>query len=452
MSIFRAYDVRGVYPEEINENLAKKIARTYAQIRQKELGRQELTLVVAHDMRLSSPSLYEAVKHGLLAEGVTVVEIGLTATPVFYFTVAKYGYDGGLMISASHNPPQYNGIKIVRDKALPFGEGSGMEELAELVAQENFEIGTKEGKIIKKSDIMKEYLAQELLDIKINHGRSKKIKIVADAANGMGSVYLRTMFDSMSNTELVEMNFVLDGSFPAHEADPSKDENIKDLQKKVVDEKADVGIATDGDGDRVFFVDEIGERIGMSVVLAILSKLFLQDFPGAKICYDIRPGKITPETIVANGGEAILSKSGNSFIKRKMIEDDASFGGELSGHIFLKFPYGIYEAPVWAIAKFIIALQESGQTLSEFTKPFRKYIHSGEINFPVSNKEAVWQKLKIKYADAELNELDGLSFSYPEVWFNIRGSNTEPLIRLNVEGLTKYNVQKIVEEVREMVG
>jgi len=364
--------------------------------------------------------------------------------------VAYYGYDGGLMISASHNPAQYNGIKIVREKTLPFGQGNGMEELQKIVEENVFEKSLIAGSVEENKNILADQikLEEKYVDLK----KIKKMKIVADAANAMGAQYLSALFADLQQIELVKMNFDLDGTFPVHEADPSKEENMVDLKKRVLEEKADLGVATDGDGDRIFFVDNNGETVEPAIVRGIMAELFLRDNPGSTICYDIRPGKITEDMIKQYGGIPSLTRVGHSYIKKQMVETGAIFGGESSGHFFVKFPQGVFESPVIVLLKLLQEISEKNMSLSEYIKPLKKYFHSGEINFKVADKEAVMKKLEKKFVDAKISKLDGLTFEYPDFWFNVRASNTESLLRLNLEGKEKKIVKEKTAEISKIIG
>lgn len=447
--IFKAYDIRGLYPGELNEELAYKIARAFVILRQRELGRDRLKITVSRDMRLSSPSLFAEIKRGLKEQGADVVDIGLAPTPTFYFAVSYYNYDGGMLVSASHNPKEYNGIKIIKERALPLSAGTGMEDLRELAKAGDFPkskyIGTE-----KKQDRVVEAevkLCETFADLK----KIKPMKIVLDTANSMGIVYLEQMFKFLSQVELIKMNAKLDGNFPAHQPDPLQEALIADLKNRVVEEKADLGIATDGDGDRIFFIDNKGRRIKPEIMRGIIAQTFLRDNPGAVICYDIRPGKITEDMILEAGGKPSVTRVGHSLIKKQMIETGAVFGGESSGHFFVKFPHGVYEAPMIAALRFLQVLSESGISSSEYIKPLDRYFHSGEINFIVKDKSDILQKLKEKYSDAKINELDGLSFTYPDFWFNVRASNTEPLLRLNLEARSEKVMEEKLREVKKVI-
>lgn len=431
-NVFKAYDLRGVYGRDFDDELAYKLGLAYYQWRQRELKTdRQLAIVIGHDMRLSSPALHEALTKGLLAAGAQILDIGLSSTPTFYFATAKLAADGGIMVSASHNPQEYNGFKIVRDRAKPVGENSGLFELRDLVLQTELLPAAVEGSY---------QLVENIVDQQIEHDLAlmgdlslQPLKIVMDPANAMGGPYFERLFAKFPQLSLIRMNWSLDGSFPGHEADPFKPENIQPLSQMVVGQQADLGIATDGDADRIFFVDNLGQPLEPGIVRAIMAKLFLAEKPGAKIAYDIRPGKITEDTIVSNGGQPVVARVGHSLIKATMLEQDVYFAGESSGHFFLNMADGCYEVPGIIALKLITALIASGQTLAEFIAPYKKYYHSGEINRRVIDPAAKIKAIAEHYADGQPNFLDGVTITYPDFWFNVRASNTEPLLRLNLE-------------------
>ena len=448
-SIFKAYDIRGIYGSELTEDAVYKTARAYAQMRKNELRKEDILIVVGRDMRLSSPSLSEAVIRGLTDQGANVVDINLASTPTFYFAVCHLHADGGMVVSASHNPKEHNGIKITRQNAVPFGAGTGMEELK--TAVENFVASepAKKGSVRKYDGVALEQVEHEEQGIDLP--KIKKFKIVADTANAMGADYLEKLFADLPQVELVKMNFELDGTFPAHQADPFQDENVVDLKKKVLAENADLGIATDGDGDRIFFIDNEGNMLEPAILRGIMAKIFLRENPGATICYDVRPGKITEDMVLENGGTPSVTRVGHSFIKKQMIETNAVFGGESSGHFFVRFPHGVYEAPMVVILKLLTELSETGLALADYARPLKRYFHSGEINFKGADKEKVFARLKEKCHDAEINDLDGLTFTYPDFWFNVRGSNTEALVRLNLEARSEKIMKEKTKEVSDLI-
>jgi len=449
-NIFKAYDIRGIYPEELNEDIAYKVGRAFTFLRQQELNKKDIKIVVGHDMRLSSPDLFDSLCRGVVEQGGEAVDVGLVSTPTFYFSVAFFRYDGGVLVTASHNPKEYNGLKLVREGAKPVGKGMGMEELTELVKKEVFGQVITGGKITKHQDVAVEEIGylEKWGDFSI----IKPFKIVIDTANSMGITYLENFFSNLPQVELIKMNEELDGSFPSHPADPFQVENTKDLCERVISEKADLGIATDGDGDRIFFVDNEGVLVEPAMVRGIMARIFLRKNPGAIICYDIRPGKITEDLILENGGRPSVTRVGHSLIKEQMIKTGAVFGGESSGHFFVRFPFGVFEAPMIVLLKLLEELSLSGLTMSQYIKPLKRYFHSGEINYRVENKEEILGKLKEKYRDAELSELDGLTFTYKDWWFNVRVSNTESLLRLNLEARTADLVPEKVKEIELIIN
>ncbi len=444
--IFKAYDIRGIYSKDLNEETAYLLGGAYTKLFNKK--EKKLKIVIARDMRLSSLSLKKSLIKGLLDAGSDVVDIDLASTPTFYFAVANGKYDGGIIITASHNPAEYNGFKLVKEKAKPIGRGTGMEELKEKVMNDKFIKSKNKGRLIIKKNVLEEEIKHALNFV--NKKNIKPFKIVADTANGMGSQYLKELFKYLPG-ELIKMNFTLDGTFPAHEADPLKPENIKDLKKKVKKTKADLGIATDGDGDRIFFVDEKGKVIEPGILRAILSKIFLVERPGSKIAYDIRPGKITRDIILENNGIPIITPVGHSLIKEIALKEKAYFAGESSGHFFLNLEIGCFEMPIIMILKFLEELSLSNLSVSKYVKPYQKYFNSGEINFEIKDKEIVLKNLEKKYKDAEINKLDGITITYPNFWFNVRASNTEPKIRLNLEAIDKKTMKKKLKEVIKII-
>ena len=437
--IVKAYDIRGIYPTELDEQLAYKLGRAFTLFIQNNVQKKEVSIVVASDMRISSPSLKQSLVTGLIDQGATVIDIGLASSPTFYFAVGYHNYDGGLIVTASHNPKEYNGFKMVRNQSIPLSKDSGLQRVKEMVEEYEFSSDCK-GSLIKKEKILKTQIDHDLTFIQLDS--IKQYTIVADPANAMGSLYLEELFSHLP-CHLIKMNFDLDGSFPAHQADPLDEKNLEPLKQRVLEEHADFGIATDGDGDRLFFVDEKGEVVPSHILRGVLAKPFLEQNPGASICYDIRPGRITKDIILEFGGKPTITRVGHSLIKEKMREINAVFAGESSGHYFLRFDHGYYEAPVIMIGKILEQLSESNQSFSEFIKPYKKYVHSGEINSKVSNpKEKIKEIISLYHDAISITQLDGVSIEYENYWFNVRASNTEPLLRLNLEAINKDIMEK----------
>ena len=443
--IFKVYDIRGVYEKDFDDEAAYEIGLAYSQMRKKELQKEEgLKIVAGYDMRLSSPALKEKLMQGLVDGGMEVIDIGLASTPTFYFAVAHYGYDGGILVSASHNPKEYNGFKLVREKASPIGENTGMQDLRDLVMGNKIEKASKAGTIIQKEGVLADQVAHDLKFADLS--KIKKMKIAIDPANAMGILYFDELFKYVPG-EIVKMNWELDGTFPAHEADPLKPENMKALCEKIKEVGADIGIATDGDGDRIFFADNKGERLDPGITRAILCKLFLREKPGSKIAYDIRPGKITPDTILENGGIPIVTRVGHSLIKEQTIREGAYFAGESSGHFFLNMEEGCYEIPLIVTMKILQELSQSGMSFAEYAKPYKRYSNSGEINSKVEDAQKKIEEIKEKYSDGKQNDMDGILVEYPDWWFNVRPSNTEPKLRLNLEARTEEMMKEKRDEV-----
>lgn len=449
--IFKAYDIRGIYNTDFDDEAAYKIALAYVELRKTDIDYDKtrpLKLAVGMDMRLSSPALKERVVAGFLAAGVDVFDFGLVSTPAFYFAVASYLLDGGIMISASHNPGGWNGFKIVRSRAVPVSGETGIQWIKEKIETNDFVLAEKPGTITVKYNIAQEQLLhdKDYLNLK----SIKPFKVVVDTANGMGAQYIFELFKELP-VVLLPLNFEFDGSFPAHEADPLKEDNMIQLQKMVIEKEADLGIATDGDGDRIFFVDNEGKTIEPAIIRGLLAKIFLAIKPGCKIGYDVRPGRITQDLILRHGGVPIITRVGHSLIKEQMIRDDIYFAGESSGHFFLNLPLGCFEMPNIMIGKLLEEFSNCGQKISDYLPEFRKYFSSGEINSETTDKEAVLKAIAEKYSDAQISLLDGITVEYPNYWFNVRASNTENKVRLNIEALSKEIMEQKRDEVLALI-
>ena len=444
LEVFKAYDIRGTYPDQVNEAMAYKVGRGFASILINENPGKKLSVVVSRDMRPSSEKLQQELTSGLIDSGVDVIDIGLNTTPSFYFAVAFYNYDGGIQITASHNPSEFNGFKLVREKARPVGEGTGMEELKDRVATENYFEAQEKGAITQLDQTLVDQVKETLKQADIS--KIKPFKIVVDAANSVGALDMKAIFPHLP-CELIPLYFDLDGTFPNHGADPLIPENIVDIQKAVREQKADVGIALDGDSDRMFFFDENGEEVPQPILRGIMAQIALKENPGATVCYDIRPGKITQDMIDEVGGKAVITRVGHSLIKAKMEEVNAVFGGESSGHYFYKSDYGTFDMPLVLLVKFLQFVSEQNKPLSAIVKPYKRYFHSGEINSTVEDKEGVVEKIAQAYQDAEISRLDGITITYKDYWFNVRPSNTESKLRLNLEAAS----QEIMEVKRDEV-
>jgi len=448
-AIFKEYDIRGLYYQDFDDAFAYSLGLAYSKLRKAELpGKEKIKIVVGEDMRISSAALKRQLIEGLLDGGLDVVDIGLSSTPTFYFAVAHYGYDGGILVSASHNLPEYNGFKVVRDRAIPVSKDSGLLEIRNFIVSNSLEKLENRGSIEVKQGILKEQVDRDLGYTDV--GKIRKLKIVLDPANSMGALYMEELFSRL-NCEIIKLDWKLSEN-PVHGANPYKKENIADLCAKVIEDGASLGIATDGDGDRIFFVDERGQPVEPHVARAIFCKIFLKNYPGAKIAYDIRPGKIAEDVIKENGGIPVVTRVGHSLIKEQMIREGIIFGAESSGHFFLSMDDGCYEVPMIVTLKLLQDLSESRLSLSEYAEPFKKYFNSGEINFELNDKEEVINKIKIAYGDGTINELDGLSVEYPDWWFNVRLSHTEPFLRLIVEARTQELMEQKVVELTGLIS
>ena len=432
MSIFRAYDIRGIFGKDLTNELAYRIGRAHA------VFTKAHTVVVGKDMRLSSEELKRAFCLGLMEQGVEVVDIGLCSSPMLYFAVAHYGNPAGVMITASHNPGEYNGFKLTKEKAIPIGRDNGMREIERLVNKNSFTPCPTRGRIFRK-DITEDYRSHVMPKEKL-----PKLKVVIDAGNAMGALEARFL-QEIPELEIVPMYFELDGSFPNHEADPLRHENLRDLQEKVIEEKADLGIAFDGDADRVGFVDERGEIVPSDFTTALIAGKLLKNNPGSTVLYDLRSSWAVPERIRKRKGVPVMCRVGHSFIKQQMREEDALFAGELSGHYYFR-DHHYTESTLMAVLHILSLLK--GKKKSEIVKPLRRYYHSGEINSIVKNPDKIIAMLTEQHSGAlNISHLDGLRVEYDSHWFNVRKSNTEPLLRLNVEAKTRKHMEQIRDEL-----
>jgi len=449
--IFKAYDIRGIYPGEINKDVAYNIGRALVMFTQAK------KIAVGNDMRVSSPEIEEGLINGITDQGADVVKIGLVSTPILYFSSWNLPIDAAVIITASHNPAEYNGMKLCFKNAVPIGEGSGMEEIKELAIKNEFIEVENKGKAEDNTETKNQYIDYVA---KFFNKRSKKSarggsafggkKIVIDFANGMGAVEKEIYNKLSQDLEAVCIFEELDGNFPNHEANPLKTETLEVLQKKVLEEKADLGIAYDGDADRVGFVDEKGEVVPMDYLIALLAKEVLKKNPGSLILMDLRSSNAVKEVIEEAGGKVNRCRVGHSLIKKQMREQGAIFAGELSGHYFFE-ENSKAEMATLAVVMLLNLMNESGKKMSELTAELKRYYHSGEINSEVADKDAIIKKLKEKYSDGQLDELDGIRIDFPDWWFNVRASNTEPKLRLNVEAKSKELMEAKRDELLQLV-
>lgn len=441
LKIFKAYDIRGVYGDQFEDKDAYRIGAAFAQFIKKVSEKEKPKVVVGMDNRSSSESLSKELIKGITEMGVDVVNIGLSTTPLMYFAVNNYNLDGGINITASHNPPKYNGFKLVREKAIALSESTGINEIKELVLANNF-VSNRKGSIEEKNP------KPDYILISKNKENLSGIKIIIDTANSVSGIFISQMFDGLDYTHIFKE---LDGNFPNHEPDPLKKENVKILQEEVVKNSAQVGIAFDGDGDRVSFIDENGQAISSDLILALISSIVLKENKELKILYDIRSSNIVKEIVERNGGVAMPVRIGHSFIKARMKEEDAYLAAEYSGHFFRKQKDAYYEDPYFIVFTLIEKMKLSGLSLSQLIEPFKKYYHSEEVNFEVKDKEKILSDIKNKYSEGQISLMDGVRVDFHDWWLLVRGSNTEPLLRLMVEAKTKELMEQKIEEIRKII-
>ncbi|HVD26388.1 MAG TPA: phosphomannomutase/phosphoglucomutase [Gaiellaceae bacterium] len=439
--VFKAYDVRGLHPTELDEEGAYAIARAYVE----EFARR--TLAVGRDMRLSSPDMAAAVIRGVVDGGAEVLDVGLVGTEMVYFAVGEQKLDGGIMVTASHNPKQYTGMKIVREGALPVGGDSGLDEIRERAAQGFGE--ARPGGSVREVDIWPAYVDGVLSFVDVEAIRP--LKVVIDAANGMAGVMLPPVLARLP-IETVRSYFEPDGSFPNHEPNPLLPENREFIVERTKAEAADFGAAFDGDADRCFFVDDGGEFVPGDFVTALLAESVLEKEPGARIIYDVRASWAVPETIEQAGGTPLVNRVGHAFIKHRMREEGAAFGGEVSGHYYFR---GFSQADS-GVVPFLLMLElisKKGQRLSEILRPFReRYFITGELNTPVPDVDAKLAELEQRFsAEGEVSHLDGVSVDADGWHFNVRPSNTEPLLRLNLEARSEDLMERKRDEVLDVI-
>ncbi len=447
-TIFKAYDIRGIYPSSLDEDLSYRIGRTFAQMIKQENPGKKVKIVVSRDMRLSSDSLHQEILQSLSDEEVEIIDIGLASTPMFYFAVTTFTADAGMQISASHNPKDYNGFKLTRKNAMPINGDNGIYAMRETVMKSSFPKLNKPV-VTKKANVLENYIEKALKFVK---SPDLNLALVIDSANAMAGNDLDAFFRNFSGIRVSFLNRELDGSFPAHEANPLKEETLTELKKKVVQDKANFGIATDGDGDRYMFIDENGQFVRPDLINALLARKTVPEGKGEPILYDLRSSKAVAEEIEKYGGKADKCRVGHSFIKEQMRGLDAYFAGELSGHYYLEvLPEAYFEFPLFVVSKLMEIINEEKLSLSKLIEPIKHYFHTNEFNFKIENKDGTIKAFEEKYKDSHLLKLDGLSVEYPTWWFNVRPSNTEPLLRFNLEANTKEEMEKRKQEVTEIV-
>jgi len=447
-AIFKAYDIRGIYPQDINGAGAFFIGQAFVKFLEKTAAKKlgKLKIAIGRDNRLSGSILSRNLIRGIVSMGANVVDLGLITTPMLYFAVARYRYDGGIIITASHNPKEYNGFKMVCERAIPISEESGLRAIQHL-AQSPLVSQKPKGMVLSaQSRVLRDYARFNLKNI--NKGDLKGLKIVIDTANAVSGMIVPQIFKNLP-CRITHLFKKSDGRFPNHPPDPLIGENLKALRAEVVAKGANLGVAFDGDGDRIVFIDEKGELVSGNFIATLIVALILKKQPGEKILYDVRSSNIVKEIIESGGGKPIIGRIGHSFIKEKMRKEQILFAAELSGHYYHRDHY-FCEAPFFVL--FTILKELSKKPLSQLIEPYKKYYHSGEINFKIADKKTAMSRLERHYADGRILKIDGLRVDYQDWWFLVRASNTEPVLRLVIEAKTKELMDKKKEELSALLN
>ncbi len=445
-AIFKAYDIRGIYKEQFNEEDAWKIGYACAQFLTSMLSGYERaqancrSICVARDMRSHSNKLAKSLIKGINAYGANVIDIGMIDTPQMYFAINHLGTCGGIQVTASHNPAKYNGFKISAKKALPVGGDTGLKDI-EHIALALIHTKGKEDGSFERIDLTEEYKkhVHKFLDKDI-----KPLKVAIDASNGMAGKVVPALFDDLS-IEIIELNFTHDGTFK-HEPNPLDENNLKELKDTVVNENCDFGVCFDGDADRLQMIDEKGQTIPCDILTAVMVPHFLKESPNSTVVYDLRSSKVVAETILEHSGTPRRERVGHAFMKKALRDSHAVFGGELSGHFYYRDNYNA-DSGMITMAYMLNIISRSDKPVSEMIQPYKKYYSSGETNFTVDDKQKAMDQLAKKYSDADIDYLDGVTVRYKDWWFNCRPSNTEPLLRLNVEADSQELLDEKMKEI-----
>ena len=443
-TVFKAYDVRGLYPSQINEDLARHIGRAFVAFLDAK------RIAVSRDMRVSSPTLSAAFIDGARTQGADVVDFGMLATDMLYYAVARDNFDGGAQITASHNPKEYNGVKMVRQQAFPLSGDAGISDIREMILADQIPTPTAYGNL-REQQVLDDYLEHILSFVDL--GTLRPFRLVLDAGSGMGGLVAPALFDRLP-FQTTTLCFDIDGTFPQHEANPLIARNRRDLVQQVKEDDADVGIAWDGDADRCFFVDGDGEFVSGDFITALLAEAFLRKEAGANIVYDVRASHAVKNTVTAFGGSPLMNRVGHAFFKRRMREEDAAFGGEVTGHYY--FRNNFFADNGFIPALLVLELMSvKNMTLKQLLAPLRqKYFISGEINTEMPDMNAVKstiERIKNAYQNGRTYEMDGVSVEYSTWHFNVRPSNTEPLIRLNLESNSQISMETRRDEVLALI-
>ncbi len=445
-SIFKAYDIRGTYPDQLDEDLARDIGRAFVN----HLGLSGSRVVVARDMRLSGEDLQAAFIEGVTEAGADVLSLGMVSTDALYFAVGHLEEPGGAMITASHNPKNYNGLKLCREEAIALSGESGIGQIRDLITSGKLPKAAEYPGSVEETDIAEDY-AEHCLGFIETEGL-RPLKIVVDAGNGMAGKMLPPIFERLP-FEYVPMFFELDGSFPNHPPNPIEPENVRDLQERVRQENADFGVAFDGDADRCFIVNEKGETIAGDVLAALIAKNVLEKEPGATVIYSAVCSKAFPELVRREGGKPVRTKAGHSIIKPQMRERDAAFGGEHSAHFYFRDNFFADSGIIAMLTVAELVGRQEGP-ISDLISPIDPYFRSGEINSEVEDQEATLKRVEDHFSEdegARIDHLDGLTVDLGDWWFNLRPSNTEPLLRLNVEAGDRETLERERDELLGLI-
>ena len=450
--IFKAYDVRAIYPNPLNEDMAWRVGHATAQyLKRSRQGaapvKMEDTMVVGRDMRPSSPVLAKALSDGIRSTGMNVIDVGMIDTSFIYFAINHLDTVGGIQTTASHNPIEYNGFKISGPKAKPIGSGSGLDDIKRIASMIRMAQTGLQGKF-QERDLWADYKKHVLqfLDLK------RPIRVVIDASNGMAGKMVPAVFGGVSNLKISPLLFEITGSF-VHQPNPLVEENLAMLKQRIHDEKPDLGVCYDGDADRCMFLDETGKVIGCDIITALLARDFLSkpENKGSTIVYDLRSSHVVPDEVKAAGGVPRRDRVGHAFIKRTLADTKAVFGGELSGHFYFRDNF-FADSGAIAMARLLSILSAQDKPLSQLVAPMCRYSQTGEVNFQVEDKEAKIRELADAYKKGQIDYLDGITADFPDWWFNVRKSNTEPLLRLNLEANTKLLMDEKFAELKKYLG
>jgi phosphomannomutase len=440
--IFKAYDIRGLSPSQLDAEVARRVGRAFVDY----LGAGRIA--VGRDCRLSSPELAASFVEGARAQGAEVTDIGVVGTDVLYYYVARHDLDGGAIVTASHNPKEWNGLKLVRRGALALSGDAGIKEIREALTAGRYADAPPASGARREGVVLEDY-ARHCLSF-VDPAAVPRLRVVLDAANGMGSVGAEAIFRHLP-VDTVRLFFDLDGTFPNHPADPLLEENRKDIVARVRSEGADLGIAWDGDADRCFFVDDTGEYVPGDFVTALLGEDFVRREPGAKIVYDVRASRAVPDRVRAAGGVPLMNRVGHAFIKKRMRDENAAFGGEVSGHFYFRDNWFADNGMIPALLV-LEKLGREGLSLSRILAPLRERYHiSGEVNSRVADVERALARVEERYRGGRVGRLDGISVDYDEWHFNVRPSNTEPLLRLNLEAASRPDMERRRDEVLAVI-